>query len=133
MSYFKTHPAKQLKRPVTYRVLAFQLIITFTAGMLVGFFSPINGLTVLLGGAISICGQAFYNYRALCNYGESFAPNIVASTYSAMWGKWAIIIAASLVAVLKIEELNAGVFYCSLFGVQTIGALALPILVKRVT
>ncbi len=132
MSYFKAHRQTSISRPIASRVLLMQLLVTMV-GSLIGFLvAPNIGASVALGGLISISGQAFYSFRALRHFGSGNVGLVISATYSAMWGKWLIIIAGSLLAAIKIDELNAGVLYLSVFFVHTLGALLLPVLVKRV-
>lgn len=122
-----------MARPSTHWVLVVQLILTVFIGMIGAWFQPNAGLSLFLGGMISVLGQAYFNFRALRSFGDRSTLNVLAATYRAMWGKWVIIIGLSLVLVLKIEYLNAALVFVSLFGVHTLGAFALPILVRRVT
>lgn len=132
MSHFKTARPTAIAPPKATKVLVWQLGLTIILSLFAAlFFSLSNAGSVLLGGCISLAGQAFYNFRALRNFGSRFADRVVRSAYSAMYGKWAIIITASLICVRTIEELNIGLLYASLFLVHTLGALLLPLLVKR--
>lgn len=131
MSYFKSRTAQPIRRPMVNKVLAIQLLVTIGVGLLVWIVATNIGVSVLLGGLISIVGQSYFNFRALRKFGTPDTTTVIAGTFQAMWGKWLIIIATSIVAVAKLEELNAGVFFASLFGVHTLGALLLPVLVKR--
>lgn len=133
MSHFRDRPATVLRRPVVIWVPVFQLLLTVVAGVLCGIVSLNLSAAILIGGFIASGGQAYFSLRALRSFGSVDAGAVIASTYSAMWGKWAIIIAGSLLAVMTIEELNAAVLYGSLFIVHTAGALLLPVLVKRTT
>ncbi len=84
-----------------------------------------------MGGFISICGQAFYDYRALLNFGDLDVPKVIRTTYRAMWGKWLIYISLSLLIIFQFKQINAGALYMSLSTIHIIGALALPVFVKR--
>lgn len=131
MPVFKPYSVKLLKRPVVYRVLVVQLLATFCATLVGVLIQPIIGLSVLLGGLICVSAQAFYNYRALRSFGDLNTSNVIAATYNAMWGKWAIVLTLSLLIVILYKELNAAVLYTSLFSIHTLGALMLPVLVKK--
>jgi len=132
MSYFKARSQRPISKPAANRVLFVQLVMTFFFALIATFFAPNIGASVALGGLISLAGQAFYNFRALRHFGSPDITLVISATYSAMWGKWMIIIAVSLIAAIKIEELNTGVLYASIFFVHTVGAILLPVLVKRV-
>lgn len=131
MSYFKTHRAQPIKRPLVYKVTLAQLGITFAVALITTWFAPNLAFSMLLGGLIGLAGQFFFNVRALRHFGSVESALVVTSTFSAMWGKWLIIIATSVIAVMKFEELYAGALFLSLFIVHTMGALLLPVLVKR--
>ncbi|MEJ2073912.1 MAG: hypothetical protein P8X79_10690 [Reinekea sp.] len=89
------------------------------------------GLSVLLGGSISTVGQIYFNYGALKKFGCINAGLVVVTTYRAMFGKWLVIFSLSLITVTQIKEINAGVLFSTIFVVHTLGALLLPVLVKR--
>lgn len=132
MSYFKMRNSQPITRPIVIWVPVVQLVVS-VLGCALGMLIAKNiGWAILLGGFISIVGQSYYNIRALKHFGNVNAGLVVAATYRAMWGKWLVIIALSLIAITQFNELNAGVFLGSLFFVYTLGAFLLPILVKRV-
>lgn len=130
--YFKARKATPIKAPAVNIVLWVQLFVTVVFALMSTLYAPNIGASVLLGGLTSTLGQAFYNYRALRNFGDPDITKVISATYSGMWGKWLVIMSGSLIAVMSIKELNAGALYLSLFGVHTLGALLLPVLVKRV-
>jgi hypothetical protein len=131
MPYFKRRPKQAIKRPVVHQVLGVQAIVTLVIAVGLGLFNTLDGLAVLVGGLIAISGQAFYNKRALQFFGTPNIGLILSSTSSAMWGKWLIIISATTACAVTIDEFNTVVLYASVFGLHTLGALLLPVLVKR--
>lgn len=131
MPYFKKTFAAKLKRPVTIKVILVQLTLALIFSIVFAFIDGYAGLSVLVGGLIAVAGQVFYNMRALRFFGSPNIGLILSSTSSAMRGKWLIIISATTASVVTIEELNTVVLYASVFGLHTLGALLLPILVKR--
>lgn len=130
MPYFKERPAQMLKKPLVHRVWFVQLIATILAGIVVGLVNPIMGFSVAIGGLICVIGQAFYVFRALTYFGDRDATKVLASTFSALWGKWLIIVMGSLVVVMQFDQISASALYVGLFGIHTFGALLLPVLVK---
>jgi F0F1-type ATP synthase assembly protein I len=130
--YFKARKAQKISRPIVNQVLWVQFFVTLLLALLCTIFAQTIGASVLLGGIISLLGQTFYNYRALRHFGSRDPGAVISSTYSAMWGKWMIVVSGSLIAVMQIKELNAGALFASVFFVHTVGALLLPVLVKRV-
>ena len=131
MPYFRKRPSQTIKRPVAHQVLGVQAIVMLVLVLIFGFINTLNGLAVLIGGLIAIGGQAFYNRRALKYFGSPDTNLILSSTAIAMWGKWLIIISATTACAVTIKEINAAVLYASVFGLHTLGALLLPVLVKR--
>ena len=132
MSYFKARSQQSIKRPATWQVSLVQLIMTLLFALLGWYFATNIGASAALGGFISIVALGYYNFQALRHFGSHDTSRIILSTFSAMWGKWLILIVACLIAVVKLKELNAGVLYASAFIVHLVGALLLPIYVKRV-
>ncbi|EAR11228.1 ATP synthase subunit I [Reinekea blandensis] len=132
MSYFKAHLPQKIARPVIWRVHLAQIIVLLAMTALTTGFAPILGLSMVIGGLIAVMGQFFFNIRALRQYGSPQVSSVIVATYRAMWGKWLIVIAGSLAAVVVFEELSAGVLFAGVFITHTVGALLLPVLVNRV-
>ena len=132
MSYFKARSQQSIRRPATWQVSLVQLIVTLFLALSGWLFTTNIGASAALGGIISIVALAFYNFQALRHFGSHDTNRVILATFSAMWGKWLILIAACLIAVVKLKELNAGVLYASAFIVHLVGALLLPIYIKRV-
>ena len=132
MSYFKARRQERLRRPATWQVLLLQSVLTVSIALLGWLYSRQLGMSLGLGGFISVGAQAFYNYQALRHFGNPDTGKIIVATYSAMWGKWIIMIAACLGSAIKLNELNAGALYTSAFFVHIVGAFLLPVYVKRV-
>ena len=132
MSYFKARSQQFIKKPATWPVFLVQLAVTLVFALIGWFVAPNIGVSVMLGGAISIAALVYYRYQALRHFASPDASRVILTTFSAMVGKWAILVIVSLLVVVKFDELNAGVLYLSTFVVHTIGALLLPVYVKRV-
>lgn len=106
-------------------------VVTIIVAGLAAVINTQAGMTILSGGMIAICGQAFYNMRALKHYGTPNTGLVLLSASRAMWGKWLIIISATTAIAVTVQEFNAAVLYASVFGLHTLGALLLPVLVKK--
>lgn len=132
MSYFRARSPMPIERPVFMRVHMVQLLVTLLGSAGLTWGAPILGLSMLIGGCIAVLGQFFFNVSALRLFGSPQVSSVIVATYRAMWGKWLIIIAASLSAIVVFKELSAGALFAGVFIVHTLGALLLPVLVKRV-
>ncbi len=131
MQYFKKRTAAKLNKPSTYSVTLAQLALTMVLSSIAAIADGEFGLSILAGSLIAIIGQAYYNSRALKYFGTIDSSFVVSTTYSAMWGKWLIVVSASLACVLVRPDFNAGALYLGLFIVHTFGAFLLPVLVRR--
>ena len=132
MSYFKARSQQRINRPATWPVFLVQFLVTLVFALIGWFFAPNIGVSVMLGGTISIAALVFYRFQALRHFASPDTSRVILATFSAMIGKWVILVSACLIAVVKLEELNAGVLYLSAFVVHIVGALLLPVYVKRV-
>lgn len=131
MAYLNNQNARQIKKPAVRLVFYWQLVVMIVIALFFGLLSLSAGFAALLGGAVSVAAQGYYNYRALKYFGTPEAFRSVSAAVSGMWGKWVIVIAATLSILTLYEELKAGAYFVGLFGVHTLGAFLLPVLVKK--
>lgn len=131
MALFKAYQAQPLRRPMVHQVLWAQLAGVGALTLLAASLAPITGLSVFLGGIIATLAQSYFNIRALREYGHPDVRRVVAATQKAMWGKWGIVIGFSLAVILSVEQISAGALFTGVFIIHTLGALLLPVFVKK--
>lgn len=132
MTYFNNKPANIVKRPYRFKITGVQAFLSVIFALVAGLFNIKTGWSVLLGGLIATLGQAYFNIRAVKHYGSLDTTKTIIDTFSAMWGKWALIIALSILSVVVFaDKIKAGALYTSMFGIYMLGVFLLPVLVKR--
>lgn len=132
MTYFKNKPAAIVKRPYRFKLTGVQAVLSVVLAIIAGLFNTTTGWSVLIGGLIATLAQAYFNVRAVRHYGSFDATKTILDTYSAMWGKWVVIIVLSLLCVVFLaDNIQAGALYTSMVCVYLVGVFLLPVLVKR--
>jgi len=74
------------------KALALQLLTTVTVSGLLYLVSPEKGLSLLLGGAICIVGQAYFAYRVFRFAGARMADKVLGSFYAGEVGKFVLVV-----------------------------------------
>lgn len=132
MTYFNNKPAIVINRPYRFKITGVQFLLSVILALIAGLNNITTGWSVLVGGLIATLGQVYFNIRAVKHYGRLDATKTISDTFSAMWGKWALIIVLSLMSVVVLaDKIKAGALYSSMFGIYLLGVFLLPILVKR--
>jgi len=79
-------------RLMAAKALALQLSTTVIVSGLLYTASPEKGLSLLLGGAICIVGQAYFAYRVFRFAGARMADKVLGSFYAGEAGKFVLVL-----------------------------------------
>lgn len=131
MTYFKNKPAKVVKRPYIFKILAIQVLASILLALVAALTGWLSSLSVFVGGGIATLGQAYYNVRSMKRFASYNAAKTIGDIVVGMSGKWVIVISLSLISIVSFAEyIQAGALYAGLFVVYLLGVFLLPILVK---
>ncbi|MDQ2077029.1 hypothetical protein [Marinimicrobium sp. ABcell2] len=92
---------------------------------------PDYTLSIVWAGLITILAQGYWIWRTLRGFGDSESKSYLAGATSGMIGKW-VILAVGLVLLWRSHpDVSVAASMVTVFALNTLAALAAPILISR--
>ncbi|WP_157960456.1 hypothetical protein [Marinimicrobium alkaliphilum] len=108
-----------------------QSLALLVAGLIMLFFAPEHLYALWLSGLIALAAQTFWIWRTLRTYGDPRSSAYLAGATAGLIGKWVIISVGLVLLWQRQPEFSVAVSFITVFGLNTLAALAAPILISR--
>lgn len=122
---------RTLPRPALWRLLVIQSLVLLVAAAMMLIISPEHLRALWLSGFIALSAQGFWIWRTLRAYGDPRSAAFVAGATSGLVGKWVIISVGLVLLWQRQPDFSVAVSFITVFGLNTLAALAAPILISR--
>lgn len=112
-----------IPRPPAYRIVIFQLCLTFAVALLALLHSPLAAKSALLGGLTCAVPNAYFIWKAFKYSGARSAVQVVQSFYQGEAWKFVLTALCFVVIFQRVEPLNVLALFAGFITVQ-LGHLA---------
>lgn len=131
MGVFKPSRIGSIPRPPLWRLSLIQCLVWALVVLLCGLFWPEQVPGIFWSGLVAILAQGYWVWRSLRPFGDPHSDSYLAGTTAGLIGKW-VIISVGLVLLWRIQpELSVAATVTTVFGLNTLAALAAPILISH--
>lgn len=131
MRVFKSYQIGSIPRPPLWRLCLIQCLVWVLTVMVCGVFRPELVPGIFWAGLVTILAQGYWVWRSLRPFGDSHSERYVSGTMAGLLGKW-VIISVGLVLLWRTQpELSVAATVTTVFGLNTLAALAAPILISH--
>jgi len=120
-----------IRRPVLWRLIQLQCLVLLVATVFSALFWPEWVKSLLLAGLISLLAQSFWIWRSLRGFGDPKSGAYLAGAAAGMMGKWVIIFVGLLLLWRSELDISVAVTVVTVFGLNTLAAVAAPILISQ--
>lgn len=131
MGVFKSSRIGSIPRPPLWRLCLIQVLAWLLAVLVCALFWPQLALSIVWAGLVAILAQGYWVWRSLRPFGDPHSDSYLAGTTAGLIGKW-VIISVGLVLLWRTQpELSVAATVTTVFGLNTLAALAAPILISH--
>jgi|GEM_PF-2877434 len=120
-----------IRRPVLWRLTLLQCVVLLVATLLSALFWPEWVKSLVLAGLVSLLAQSFWIWRSLRGFGDPKSGAYLAGAATGMIGKWVIIFVGLLLLWRSELDISVAVTVVTVFGLNTLAAIAAPILISQ--
>lgn len=131
MRSLKVGRKSSIRRPVLWRLSLLQSLVLLAAALVTALFWPELVKSVVLAGLVSLLAQGFWIWRSLRGFGDPGSNAYLAGAAAGMIGKWVIIFVGLLLLWRSELDLSVAVTVVTVFGLNTLAAIAAPILISQ--
>lgn len=128
---FRSSRNPSLPRPALWRLSLIQALAWLFALALSALFWPEYTASIAWAGLLSLLAQAFWIWRSLRSFGDPQSMRYLTGTTAGLIGKWAIILIGLVALWLSQPDLSVAATVITVFGLNTLAALAAPISISQ--
>jgi F0F1-type ATP synthase assembly protein I len=114
-----------------WRLSLIQIAAWFTAVLLFGLIWPQYAMSIVWAGLICILAQGYWTWRTLRGFGDPESKNFLAGATTGMIGKWVILGVGLVLLWRNHPDVSVAASVVTVFALNTLAALAAPILISR--
>lgn len=119
-----------MPRPALWRLSLIQCLAWLAAVAVFSLFWPQYAPSILWAGMLVVLAQGFWIWRSLRGFGDPHSSGYLAGATAGLIGKW-VIISVGLVLLWGSQlDLSVAATVVTVFGLNTLVAIAAPILIS---